>query len=185
MPAYHPVVNGQVERLHRQLQAAIMAHNTMEWTKVLPSELLGIRTAWEKDLRGMAAEMVYGTSIAFPWEFIVPAADTPDPIIFGWLCEVMKQLRPDTSWSTDRPIFVYKDLKADTHVFLRRDGVKKNLEAPFEGSYQVLQRSDKHFFSLQINDRTVIVDSVMVKPAFLMMSRFLILIQQNQREEAR
>src|SRR5206468_679414 len=34
--AYHPQANGMVERLHRQLKAAIKCHSTERWTEVLP-----------------------------------------------------------------------------------------------------------------------------------------------------
>ena len=34
--SYHPASNGLVERLHRQLKAAIKTHNNTRWTEVLP-----------------------------------------------------------------------------------------------------------------------------------------------------
>lgn len=62
---YHSAANSQVERFHWQLKAAIMARNTMEWTKVLPYALLHILTAWKDDLHATAAEMVYGPPLYF------------------------------------------------------------------------------------------------------------------------
>ncbi|XP_033229631.1 uncharacterized protein LOC117181172 [Belonocnema kinseyi] len=38
--AYHPAANGMVERLHRQLKAAIKCHENDEWAEVLPIVLL-------------------------------------------------------------------------------------------------------------------------------------------------
>ena len=49
--AYHPAVNGMVERLHRQLKAAIKCHQNNRWTEALPTVLLGIRAAWREDLQ--------------------------------------------------------------------------------------------------------------------------------------
>ena len=71
--AYHPACNGMVERLHRQLKAAIKCHNSSYWIKSLPIVILGIRTAIKEDLNATAAEMIYGTGIRLPAEFFVPA----------------------------------------------------------------------------------------------------------------
>ena len=61
-----------VERLHRQLKAAIKSHDTSNWVDVLPIVLLGIRTAIKEDLNTTAADIVYGTSIWLPAEFFTP-----------------------------------------------------------------------------------------------------------------
>ena len=48
---YHPMANGLVERLHRQLKASLMARSTdMDWMDQLPLVMLGIRTAWRTEL---------------------------------------------------------------------------------------------------------------------------------------
>ena len=41
---YHPSSNGMIERFHRALESAIMCHATREWTGVLPTVMLGLRT---------------------------------------------------------------------------------------------------------------------------------------------
>ena len=54
--SYHPQSNGMVERLCRQLKAAIMAHETPNpWTTTLPAVLLGIRSAVKETLGRLAA----------------------------------------------------------------------------------------------------------------------------------
>ena len=59
--SYHPQSNGMVERFHRQLKAAIMAHESPNpWTITLPSVLLGVRSAVKELLGSSAAEMIYG-----------------------------------------------------------------------------------------------------------------------------
>lgn len=48
---YHPAANGMIERLHRQLKVAIKCRESDQWTKVLPTVLLGSRAAekiWER-----------------------------------------------------------------------------------------------------------------------------------------
>jgi cleavage and polyadenylation specificity factor subunit 1 len=56
--AYHPAANGLMERFHRTLKAAIMCHADQQWTEALPLVLLGIRTAFKKDLQASVAELV-------------------------------------------------------------------------------------------------------------------------------
>ena len=63
----HPQSNGMVERFHRQLKAAIMAHGSPNpWTTTLPAVLLGARSDVKELLGGSAAEMIYGTTPRLP-----------------------------------------------------------------------------------------------------------------------
>ncbi|GBL73846.1 Transposon Ty3-I Gag-Pol polyprotein [Araneus ventricosus] len=80
--SYHPAANGQVERFHRQLKTAIMAHEKVQWSSALPTILLGFRATWKEDLEATTAEMVYGASIRLPGEFLSPTTDSPDPSTF-------------------------------------------------------------------------------------------------------
>ena len=67
--AYHPSANGLIERLHRQLKAALKAHpSPQHWTDALPLVMLGIRTALKNNLGCSAAELVYGTILRLPQE---------------------------------------------------------------------------------------------------------------------
>ena len=67
---YHPQSNGMVERFHRQLKAAIMAHESPNpWTITLYAVLLGVRSAVKERLGRSAAEMIYGTTLRLPGEF--------------------------------------------------------------------------------------------------------------------
>ena len=69
--AYHPQANGMVERFHRQLKAALKAQtNPTSWMDALPLVLLGIRTALKEDISSTTAEMVYGTTLRLPGEFL-------------------------------------------------------------------------------------------------------------------
>ena len=63
--SYHPQTNGMVKRFHRQLKAAIMAHESPNpWTTTLPAVLLGIRSA-VKELLGRSADLRYDTQITW------------------------------------------------------------------------------------------------------------------------
>ncbi len=69
--AYHPQANGLVERFHRQLKGALMCHKPQDqWTEALPWALLGIRSAVKEDSKCTAAEMVYGSALRVPGEFV-------------------------------------------------------------------------------------------------------------------
>ena len=44
-----------------------------KWTKALPLIMLGIRTALKEDLQCSTAELVYGTTLRLPGEFLIQA----------------------------------------------------------------------------------------------------------------
>lgn len=66
---YHPSSNGLVERTHRSLKAALMAHATPRWTLALPFVLLGLRSVIKEDINATASELVYGTTLRLPSDF--------------------------------------------------------------------------------------------------------------------
>ncbi|KFD60524.1 hypothetical protein M514_12260 [Trichuris suis] len=98
--AYHPQANGLVERFHRQLKAALIARMQavrVKWTMALPLVLLGIRTALKADLGLAPAEMVYGSTLRLPADFLSPRAPSApdDPTCFtSTLKAAMRKLRP-------------------------------------------------------------------------------------------
>ncbi|GFS92492.1 transposon Tf2-9 polyprotein [Trichonephila clavipes] len=140
--SYHPQCNGKVERLHRTLKGAMKAHNNIRWTESLPTVLLGLRAAIRPDISYTIAQMVYGTSIKLPGEFFDPPTINMDPQNFvAKLQQHMAELKPLKSPSNRKQnIFVHKDLKSCSHVFLRIDRVKKALEPPYEGPYTVQKK---------------------------------------------
>ena len=69
--AYHPQCNGMVERMHRQLKAAIRARLVdSTWQDCLPLVLLGLRSAWKSGPDAFPSEMLYGTMLRLPGEFV-------------------------------------------------------------------------------------------------------------------
>ena len=69
--SYHPQANGLIERFDRQLKAVLRAQSTPDsWTESLSLVLLGIRTAVKEDLQFSTAELVYGTTLRLPGDFI-------------------------------------------------------------------------------------------------------------------
>ena len=167
--AYHPQANGMVERLHRQLKAAIMCHRDASWTKRLSTILLGIRSAFKVDIQATAAEMLYGENLRLPGEFL---GDSPTIQDAG--SNYVKELRShfQSITPTDVPshgtkrTFVHANLATCQQVFLRTDAVRTGLQPPYEGPFSVISRTDK-VFVLRINgvNKTVSIDRV--KPVFI------------------
>ena len=80
--AYHPQANGMVERLHRQLKDSLKARTTSpHWMEHLPFTLLGLRTTWREELGCSPAELVYGSTLRVPGEFIDPTP--PHPFLYN------------------------------------------------------------------------------------------------------
>ncbi|CAK1580762.1 unnamed protein product [Parnassius mnemosyne] len=168
--AYHPSANGMVERVHRQLKAAIMCHNSTQWTEVLPLVLLGIRSSWKEDIQASSAELVYGEPLHLPGEFMSPKENhcTEDFTTFAArLRSHMAKLTPKPAkWHRNGPFYIPKNLTDCSHVFLRQDHVRKSLEPPYAGPYQVLGRHPK-FYKVPVRNKAVSVSIDRLKPAYV------------------
>ncbi|XP_035213125.1 uncharacterized protein LOC118187053 [Stegodyphus dumicola] len=167
---YHPNSNGLVERFHRSLKKAIRCHTAIHWVDVLPTVLLGLRTAIKEDLGSSSAEMVYGTNLRLPGDFINPAKNSPNVQPHAFLKQLrvtMAALYPKpTSIHSSRPVFP-KELATSSHVFLRCDASKKSLEPTYTGPHLVLSRTFKNYRIL-IGDKETAVSLDRLKPAFIL-----------------
>ena len=114
-----------IERFHRQLKAAIMAHESPNpWTTTLPAVLLGARSAVKELLGRSAAEIVYGTTLRLSGEFSHKyIVDThkdldnySDKLRVAMSCLPLCPPRD----SPQNNIFQYKEIDTCSHVFLRR-----------------------------------------------------------------
>lgn len=169
--SYHPCANGMIERIHRQVKAALMCHRD-SWVRSLPLVLLGMRTAFKEDIKASAAELVYGEPLRLPGELLVPssspsAMDDPADFVVQ-LRHKMSDLRPTPASRHAQPsTFIYKDLSSATHVFLRDDTVRRSLQPPYTGPHLILARaSDDKTMTLDIKGKRVNVSVDRVKPAF-------------------
>ncbi|UYV66339.1 hypothetical protein LAZ67_4001365 [Cordylochernes scorpioides] len=131
--------------------------------------LLGLRTAIPNDSNHSIAQVVYGNNIRLPGEFFVE----PDSYLTQeeYVYKLQKQMenfgpRPK-NLKTNQNIFVHKNLRSCSHVFLRTDRVKKALEPPYEGPFQVLRREEKYFI-IKIKNKEVSVSIDRLKPAYLL-----------------
>ncbi|GBM00184.1 hypothetical protein AVEN_176420-1 [Araneus ventricosus] len=166
--SYHPAANGQIERFHRQLKAAVMAHGKFQWSSALPTILLEFRATWKEDLEATTADMVYGAPIRLPEEFLRTTTNSPDSSTFvEKLEEVMQRLLPPkTQHHGQHSVFFSKDLSSCSLVFLRTDALRKGLKPPYEGPFPVLDRNEK-IFKMNKNGKELTVNIDHVKPAYV------------------
>ncbi|VDQ07451.1 unnamed protein product [Trichobilharzia regenti] len=156
------------ERLHRLLKAGLSAANNTHWTKSLLLVLLGIRNALKTDAGGTNTELVYGTTLRLLDEFISPSTFPPAVDCASYVSRLTNAMRsiklaPLRQQSID--VFVHPCLKS-SHVFVRRDSVRRPFEPPYDGSHKVIKRIDK-FFALDKNGREDTISIDHLKPAFL------------------
>ena len=167
--SYHPAANGLVERLHRQLKASLKAHNNQRWTETLPIVLLGIRTAVKADIGCSAAELVFGTTVTLPGQFVAPSMSPTDWDPSDYVQRLrrhMTHVQPTPPRPQHKTTHIPPALSTCTHVFVRVDAVKKPLQPPYNGPYRVIKRT-ANFFFLEINGKQDSVSIDRLKAAFL------------------
>ena len=168
--AYHPESNGLVERLHRSLKQSLRARLTgPEWADQLPWVLLGLRTTPKEDLKSTVAELVYGSTIILPGDFILPAeADGADAEFLRHLRGDIARLRPTpTSRHGNKPSYIPTPLRTAEFVFIRHDATRRPLQRPYNGPFRVVRRNEKDFV-IDFGDRgedTVSIDRLI--PCFV------------------
>lgn len=167
--AYHPPANGMVERWHRTLKTAIMCHATTKWTQILPTVLLGLRSCYKEELKASPAEFLYGLPLRVPGEFFTHEDPPADPHFFLEDFRVhIRNVKPvPASHHCKQKTFCYKDLYTCTHVFLRQDAVKKPLEQPYMGPFEIIERVNDRLFTILVNGRQVNVNIERLKPAYI------------------
>ncbi|GFT26054.1 retrovirus-related Pol polyprotein from transposon 17.6 [Trichonephila clavipes] len=182
---YHPQANGMIEELHHPLKSAIKCHATERWTEVLPIILLGLRASLKEDILCTPAELVFGTTIRLPGEMFDSSKPDDDVVNFvSKLKSPMQSLHPKPpKHHSKRPVFIHPGLLKATHVFLRRDTLRRPFQQPYDGPFKVLQRKDKVFF-LDINGKRVSVSIDRCKPAFFLNTEDLQLPQTKNETPA-
>ncbi|GFV58051.1 retrovirus-related Pol polyprotein from transposon 412 [Trichonephila clavipes] len=155
--SYHPQANGLVERLHRVLKSALMAHENIKGTETLPAVLIGLQVTVKPDINASSAELVYGVSLRLPAEICTDTSSMP--LDYGFVQQLknqMNHLKPlSTSTHGFSKIFAHPKLDDCSHVFLRVDKVSPSLSQPYTGPREVLSRNDKHI-TININGKKVV-----------------------------
>ena len=150
--AYNPRANGLVERFHRTLKAAIMASGDT-WENALPMILLALRTITKDELKAAPAELLFGTNLRTPADYIddTPVFTAPTDEFVRQLQHYVKNLVPTpTRVKSKSTTYVPAALMKAEHVFVRKE-FRTALKKPYEGPFKVLERSDRTF-KIQTND---------------------------------
>ena len=154
--AYHPQSNGFIERLHRTLKAALKARITgPDWLDELPWILLGIRSTPKEDIGASPAEMVYGSTLTVPGDFLPHSEALPVSSHLRQLREWVESLKPVPTCAHGAEHIKFNvpnGLSQAQYVYVRRDGKSTPLQPPYDGPYRVLERGPKHF-KLQLGGR--------------------------------
>ena len=168
--SYKPAANGLVERLHRQLKAALMAReDKTDWVEHLPMVLLGIRTAWRAKLAASPADLTFGTALHLPGEFIEPtSSDFTDHEFLRDLKEQMNKLAPvqTNNHDTNRTAQMPKALDSAEQVFVRGDARAPPLTRPYTGPFRVIRATEK-YFEIDLNGKVDRVSIDRLKRAYI------------------
>lgn len=108
------------------------------------------------------AEMVYGQVLRFSGEFLAvdDSVTTVHSTMERKLKEKLKLMVPLTAeHKCRRKPFVTTNLKSASHVFIRYDAVKKPLQMPYDGPFNVVERSEKFFKIIENGkERSISID---------------------------
>ena len=129
-----------VERLHRHLKDSLKARTTSpHWMEHLPFTLLGLRTAWHEEPGCSPAELVYGSTLRIPGEFIDPTPPLPlqpSTTFLRDLQKLMHEALPPPPTHHSSPTSYYPPSLGQTGFFyVRIDKHKTPLQRPYEGPY--------------------------------------------------
>ena len=171
--AYHPEANGMIERCHRTLKSALMAQgDRAHWYEHLSLVLLSLRAAVKADQPLSPAELTLGCPLRLPGEFVDPAlirtnmdAASPDDTVTR-MRQFLQSQQPAPPRPSGGTCFIPPGLSSCTHVFLRCDRVRRPLESPYTGPYEVLRRREKTL-TINVGGEPNVVSVDRVKPAYL------------------
>ncbi|XP_008205782.1 uncharacterized protein LOC103316048 [Nasonia vitripennis] len=150
--------NGMVERLHRDIETALMCHgNSQEWVRLLPTVMLELRTRVRLDTDASPADLVYGKSTRIPGDFSPFTNEEPNVRQFyNEFRDRMQQLRPvPISHKTAIKPFLHQDIK--------------KLTRPYTGLHKVISRNmENQTFIIEVNGTQKTASLQRLKPAFIL-----------------
>lgn len=168
--AYHPQANGKIERWHRCLKASIMANETERWVDILPTVLLGLRSAVSGDTGVSPTQLTFGTELRLPGDFFNEGAEME----IKNAPEYVKQLREAIRGCTrkyrkhgESPVYMPPNLSTSSHVFLQADLQRRSLVPPYTGPYKVISMTE-NTCTIDMAGKKTVVAMNRVKPAWIM-----------------
>ncbi|XP_012527460.1 uncharacterized protein LOC105831682 [Monomorium pharaonis] len=122
-------------------------------TEVLPTVLLGLRTAIKEDLGASAVDMVYGTALRLPGDILFNE-ETPigQTAFLKGFQQAMQSLKPKS---------------AAHHAKTKADGQRGQLSLDYEGPFPVVERISDKVYRIKINARDQSISTARLKPAYL------------------
>ena len=164
--AYNPKANGMIERVHRQMKAALRSHEQSDWVAALPIVLLGMHTAIKEDSGYAPCEILFGEGLPLPGDvFEAHQSPTNEHEFVTSLRQFAQSLVVAPPRTAESTIFVPQELETCTHVYIRVDRARVGLQSPYEGPFPVLSRdSKKMIVRTQTGEETIPYDRL--RPAF-------------------
>ena len=145
--SYHPQSNGIIERLHRTIKAAIIARK-QNWFTALPVVMLGLRISPTANGYSPFTNLT-GTFMLVPHPIFssenIPCNKDTTRILIEDMQKVNFGSNAEGVLNSKSRVYVPKDLKICEKVWVRIDRVKKSLEAPYSGPFDIVERYDKYF----------------------------------------
>jgi Integrase zinc binding domain/Integrase core domain len=163
--AFHPCSNGILERWHRTFKAALRARaSSSNWMAHLPFNLLQLRATPREDSASSPAEAVFGTQLMLPGQFLDLPPD--DESFASSIMQAMAGFQPVPTRhnSTEElPLDLPEELWSPRFVLVRKDGPSCPLDRPYDGPYEVVQRS-RNVFKIRMGDKLINVSTSRLKP---------------------
>jgi hypothetical protein len=151
-----------IEQAHRQLKDTLQSRLAChKWVSHLPWVLLGLRATPKEDDNVSSAELVFGSLVTVPCQFL----NTPELPSADFL-EGLQATRPlpTRQWSyavvtaAPPPALTEADF-----VYIRKGGSVPPLSPPYDGPFALVDVGQK-FFTVNIGNRRETVSVVWLKP---------------------
>lgn len=145
-----------------------MCHSNPRWSDVLPLVMLGLRSSINHDIKISPAGSVYGMELTLPGEFF--ADFKMNDINSEWVKQLKDDMKSVKARKVTRhgqtQVYVPKELRESSFVFVRDDAVRASLQPPYKGPFQVVSRSEKTFV-INVNGKQKTISVDRLKPAVI------------------
>jgi cleavage and polyadenylation specificity factor subunit 1 len=142
--SFNPRSNDLIERQHRTLKTILRAHKG-DWYQVLPIALFSMRVTPSSSTDIAPFTMVTGTTVHVP-NMQMPKGDKEACSYIKDLATHMETLQfSTTTYHRQNTEYVPPELMKCKRVWVRIDRVKRPLESPYSGPFEVVERHRGYF----------------------------------------